>query len=88
MGYFSNGSEGDNFRERYCEHCIHWVDEKDELGAGCPIMDAHVLYGYEECGSRSNAESILNLLIKRKSGPVNECVMFSAVNEVGEAGDA
>jgi hypothetical protein len=73
MGYFSNGSEGTDFDERYCSHCINMPVRED---AGCPVWHAHLLFAYEECGQKSNAKVILDMLIEpRKDGP-QRCAMF------------
>lgn len=84
MGYFSNGTEAELFREAYCHRCANWRDLEDGRGPGCPVIDAHFLYAYEERNSGSNAEQILDLLIEYKTRtasdglPVvaNECAMF------------
>ena len=72
MGYFANGTEGDVYESRYCARCIH-RDDND----GCPVMLAHVLHAYEECGSGSNAENILELLIPRKGAFNDQCRLFT-----------
>ena len=68
MGYFSNGAEGEDYEAQYCAQCRHY--EK-----GCAILEAHMLYNYDECNKE---DSILHLLIPRaKDGPGNEqCKMF------------
>lgn len=67
MGYFSNGSEGMDYEERYCAHCLHYE--------GCPVWLAHMIHNYDEC---NNEGSILHMLIPRsKDGLGNErCAMF------------
>lgn len=67
MAYFSNGTEGMMYEERYCSRCVHNFD--------CPVWDAHLLFNYTEC---NNPESILHMLIPRsKDGLSNEqCRMF------------
>jgi hypothetical protein len=69
MGYFSNGSEGEDYHERYCSRCVH---DKDE---NCPVWLAHLLYSYRDCNV---PESILHLLIPRESGGLTNgaCLMF------------
>lgn len=39
-------------------------------------MLAHILYAYEECNSKSNAKSILDLLIPEQNDFPAECSMF------------
>ena len=73
MGYFSNGTEGDMFEDKWCSRCVH-VGPPD--GPGCPVMLAHVLHNYNEC---NNPDSILHLLITRgkaENGFHQECRMF------------
>lgn len=36
MGYFSNGTEGQMYEERYCSRCTHGQDRDP-----CTIMNAH-----------------------------------------------
>lgn len=75
MGYFSNGTEGMMYEERYCSRCVHFGPEE---GPGCPIWFAHLLYAYEECNSNSNAHAMLDMLIPRTSDGLDneQCVMF------------
>lgn len=77
MGYFSNGSEGIDYIDAYCERCVHWKDVGDGRGVGCPVWDLHLLSNYKEC---SNNGSYLHVLIPRsKDGLYNEqCTMFHA----------
>lgn len=71
MGYFSNGTEGMIYEERYCERCIHYGDEEE----GCPIWMAHLLYNYDEA---NNDASVLNILIpiNKENGENEQCTMF------------
>ena len=80
MGYFSNGAEGMDYEERYCRRCVHFGPKE---GPGCPVWFAHLLFAYEETGSNSNAETMLDLLIPRSAdGCDNEqCSMFIAAEE-------
>lgn len=88
MGYFSNGTEGELYVERYCSRCKHWEDDGPDRIEGCPVWDLHILFAYEECNSSSNAKAMLDTLIPRgviaDAGdghplPINEqCVMFIA----------
>ena len=72
MGYFSNGSEGDSFQERYCNKCLH---DNEAKGIFCPVWNLHLLHSYEECNKPA---SFLHTLIPRsKDGLGNErCTMF------------
>ncbi len=74
MGYFSNGTEGDYYFERYCSKCVHNDEEK-----GCPVWLAHLLYSYQLCNEKEHpGKHILDLLIpETKDGLGNDqCAMF------------
>jgi len=68
MGYFSNCSEGLDYRERYCERCVHWSDEY-----GCPCWDAQGLWNYDEC---NNPDSLLHKMIPREGCANGQCFAF------------
>ena len=70
MGYFSNGTEGMMYEDRYCVRCVH-----NHSRYGCPCWDAHQLWNYEECNKE---ESILHKMIPRSDdGLSNEkCFAF------------
>lgn len=71
MGYFSNGTEGMDYEERYCSTCLH---RGPVNGPGCYVWFAHMLHPSD--GIKTG--SILNLLIPRsKDGLSNErCTMY------------
>lgn len=85
MGYFSNGTEGEIYQATYCDNCVHWRDLGDGRGYGCPIIDLHMLYNYDQHPEHSNnpeqaerTANMLNELIPRsENGLYNEqCRMF------------
>lgn len=39
MGYFSNGTEGADYEEKYCNHCVHQLEDY-----GCPCWNAHYFW--------------------------------------------
>jgi len=67
MGYFSNGTEGNAYRDEYCRECVH--------GQGCAVWAAHMEHNYNEC---NNEASILHILIPRSKDKVGneKCTMF------------
>lgn len=67
MAYFSNGTEGEVYRDHYCSKCVH--DQEHN----CSVWLAHLLYNYS-----FQEKSMLDLLIPRsKNGLGNEkCTMF------------
>ena len=77
MGYFSNGTEGEMYRERYCDRCVH-----DNAGEGpmCAIWLMHL----ESCHGpdREQMAPVLHRLIPRSAdGLDNErCVFFIHAN--------
>jgi hypothetical protein len=75
MGYFSNGSEGMNYEEKYCEHCQNWRLRKGEMIAGCPVWDLHYRFNTEQLEEK-NVKEILETLIP-KAGVWNDtCAMY------------
>lgn len=72
MGYFPNGTAGEDYYERWCARCLHENPDKEIT---CAIWMVHLLRNYDEC---NNDESILHALIPRtKNGLGNErCTMF------------
>lgn len=72
MGYFSNGNEGRSYETRWCDHCVHGFGTTNRM---CSVMDAHMLYNYDDC---NNDESILHILIPRTSNKLGNkrCMMF------------
>lgn len=49
MAYFSNGSEGWHYQERYCFRCVYWsyadpVSARIGSSVGCPIWLLHELH--------------------------------------------
>ena len=74
MGYFPNGTSGDNFEADYCSHCVH-----EDFERGCPVFNAHVLFSYELCNEKEHpGKVILDMLIpidESKCGNA-QCAMF------------
>jgi hypothetical protein len=67
MGYFSNGTEGEHYYEKWCSRCVH-------RAGGCAVWFAHMTHNYKEC---NNKDSILHILIPRgKDGWNLKCKMF------------
>lgn len=69
MGYFSNGTEGEMYQERWCSRCLHHK--------GCAVWLLHLLHNYDEC---NKPDSFLHTLIPcSEEGVGNEkCTMFVA----------
>ena len=66
MGYFSNGTEGDIYSEKYCEKCVHHPD--------CAVWRAHLFHSSDEV---NKPNSILHDLIPIDGYAENlKCVMF------------
>lgn len=56
MAYFSNGSEGEMFHDRFCCKC------KRDADNDCPIWLMHLLYNYDECNKE---DSLLHKMIPK-----------------------
>ena len=88
MGYFSNGSEGMDYEERYCRKCIHFGPEE---GPGCPVWGAHLAFNYQVCNDppESPGKGILDALIPMSEDGLSnlQCKMFvELVREPDPAG--
>lgn len=68
MGYFSNGTEGAAYYDKWCAHCLHDNPDKE---VHCPVWNAHLIHNYDQLG-------VLGDLIPRsEDGLHNErCRMF------------
>lgn len=73
MGYFSNGTEGMDYENRYCDRCIH-------QHSGCSIWLLHLEHNYNQS---KEIQDMLNILIPRsKDGLSNEqCTLFARQSE-------
>lgn len=76
MGYFSNGSDGADYQDRYCNRCIH------DIKQDCPVWMLHLAFNYEQLRQQPNQQGptrqILSALIpERKDHLGNEqCKLF------------
>lgn len=72
MGYFANGAEGADYEAQFCARCVH---EYEADGVGCAVLEAHMMFNYDEC---NKPNSILHLLIPRTSDGLGnkQCRMF------------
>jgi hypothetical protein len=78
LGYFSNATEIDLYREQWCDRCIH--DAKHD----CPIWEAHLIYVDRD---KLDIVTILDMLIPpSKDGLRNEkCRLFIPDTELARA---
>jgi hypothetical protein len=76
MGYFSSGSEGADYEDRYCWRCVNWTDNGSG-SLGCPIMDAHAFANYEQHDDKTLGV-VLSLLIPRTPDDLGneQCSLF------------
>lgn len=83
MGYFSNGTEGALYFERWCCNCVHDADQSKP----CPVWSAHLIANYEECNKPG---SILSMLIPRAEDGLGnkQCLMFIERDSTGDLFDA
>lgn len=79
MAYFSNGTEGDIFRESNCDKCVH------DLRSGCRIWLLHLTRNYEQTQGTPEGKEIkfiLNELIPQdEDGFARRCSMFHPFTE-------
>lgn len=85
MSYFSNGTEGEAYFEKYCAHCVHMP--QDPEAGGCAVWLAHLLYSYQLCNEPDNP---LDILIPRTGDKIGnqKCTMFLARAKDGAAQDS
>lgn len=81
MGYFSNGTEAELYQAYWCHRCVNWKERVEDEGEGCPVMDLHFLYGYDQIKdgmSQGVLADILTMLIPQVPAPEwnGECTMF------------
>lgn len=74
MAYFSNGTEGEVYRERFCDRCLY-----DERDGGCPIWFAHLAYCHDEHGKPGGA--ILDLLIPMLPHTFSDGITYKIAGE-------
>lgn len=78
MGYFSNGTEGMLYEERYCSNCLHYGDD----GANCPILMIHSFHNGvgiapDATEDDKRVASILNAFIPRGTTFNEKCAMHT-----------
>ena len=82
MAYFSNGSEGEQFREENCDRCVH------DLKQGCAIWLLHLTRNYEQLKETPDGKAVkemLNTLIPQdKDGFARKCSLFHSFTEAEE----
>jgi len=73
MAYFSNGTEGCMYLDRWCFHCRNWKDRRDGRGEGCPIWDVHLAYNGDQ-----GARGVLDMLIPMSEDGIypQRCVVY------------
>ena len=72
MAYFSNGSEGSDYEEKYCAGCCN--GGQDNM---CPVWHAHFLYAYASAGDPRR--EVLDLLIPMDGTFAGKCAMYITV---------
>lgn len=84
MGYFSNGTEGEIYYERWCSRCVHDINED------CPVWAAHLMYSYQAQGRVNKGDNALSnclhmLIPKANDGLSNaQCLMFIERDNTGD----
>lgn len=76
MGYFANGTEGDCYQAQWCFRCVHWRDNGDGRGDGCPVYDLHLLYNYDQHKKESTKHALAMFIPRLEGGGNAQCRMF------------
>jgi hypothetical protein len=73
MGYFSNGTEGLEYQDKYCNQCVH------DLNHDCPVWLLHLVNNYT---ADKNIREMLDSLIPRDEKGWNQtCALFWPTRE-------
>ena len=56
MAYFPDSKAIADYKFQYCKKCVNWKDD------GCPVMDVHLHYNYNQIGDDEEAQSIKSIL--------------------------
>lgn len=86
MAYFSNGTEGDIFRERNCDLCVH------DLHGICPVWGLHLSRNYDQCEKTplgtTTKDILASLIPEDADGFARNCSLFHpyTAEEKHEAG--
>ena len=86
MGYFSNGTEGDAYREAHCAKCVH-----DQEEGGCPVWNAHLTFNsaqLKEDDGDGPLGQVLAMLIPRGKGCNLACTMFVPLKQEAKGATA
>ena len=67
MGYFSNGTEGVMYQEKWCERCVHDIDHD------CAVWTLQLLHNYNAVATPAHP---IHTLIPRDGIGNGECRMF------------
>lgn len=80
MGYFSNGSEGSDYEEKYCRNCAHNATED----VACPVWLAHLGFAYT---AKSDMKAVLDSMIPRSGDGLSnlKCVMHVPASRVNRS---
>ena len=72
MGYFSNGTEGMDYEEKYCARCVH------DANHDCPVLLIHSLFNYDQLrpGNEKLREAMSALIPRRPDTFNDQCRMF------------
>jgi len=87
MAYFSNGTEGMMYQEKYCHNCQYWNDaDYERLGyeVGCPIWLLHEIHVGDKAW-QPTLDTLIPMVPKEINGIrhlfAGQCSGFWAKNE-------
>jgi len=76
MAYFSNGTEHAIYEDEYCHKCHFYPEEET---CGCPVMEIHWAYNYDQFDKTDRGKelaSILGLFIPTEELYAGKCRFF------------
>jgi hypothetical protein len=80
MAYFSNGTSGMVYVEKYCSRCRNWKDLGDDKGFGCPIWDLHTVHNYDQVKNKDIKRILESFIPTKDDGFPGQCLMFKGID--------
>lgn len=62
MAYFPNGTAAMRYEEEWCDKCAHCPHNEPDPLKGCPVLDLHWLWNYDQFGDSGDAKQKKHIL--------------------------
>lgn len=73
MGYFANGTEGNDYESSYCARCVNNYHDR-----GCYVWLLHMLWNYDQHDDEAKADALSHFIPRSETGLTNEeCRMYN-----------